>query len=137
MRPLRFPYYTMAPTVYHMLLVKISVEQWMCRPELRSENPAICGFCYHMRLKEFLTHQDKDTILQELKQFWVQGWPDKLSVDRTFQPYLAFWGELTAQDRLSTPQQQNSYSNITHRQTYCQRCTTATWKKQNEGRQKK
>ncbi|KAJ8367397.1 hypothetical protein AAFF_G00320240 [Aldrovandia affinis] len=41
-------------------------------------------------LREIQTHQDNDDILQQLKQYCVEGWPDKFSIGRVFQPYLPF-----------------------------------------------
>ena len=32
------------------------------------------------RLRKIQTHQDDDTILQQLKKFCVEGWPDKFSI---------------------------------------------------------
>lgn len=52
------------------------------------------------RLKEIQTHQDNDTILKQLKRFCVEGWPDKFSTGRVFQPYLPFSHELTVQNGL-------------------------------------
>ncbi|XP_061132648.1 uncharacterized protein K02A2.6-like [Syngnathus typhle] len=52
------------------------------------------------RLKEIQSHQDKDDILRQLKQFCVSGWPDKFSIEKTFMPYFPFAGELTVQNGL-------------------------------------
>ncbi|KAJ8414469.1 hypothetical protein AAFF_G00053390 [Aldrovandia affinis] len=42
------------------------------------------------RLREIQTHQDNDDILRQLKQYCVEGWPDRFSIGRVFQPYLPF-----------------------------------------------
>ncbi|KAJ8405712.1 hypothetical protein AAFF_G00316920 [Aldrovandia affinis] len=42
------------------------------------------------RLREIQTHQDNDDILWQLKQYCVEGWPDKFSIGRVFQPHLPF-----------------------------------------------
>ncbi|XP_036001498.1 uncharacterized protein K02A2.6-like [Fundulus heteroclitus] len=52
------------------------------------------------RLKEIQMHQDKDEVLQQLKQFCISGWPNKFDIEKTFQPYLPFAGELTVQNGL-------------------------------------
>lgn len=52
------------------------------------------------RLREIQRHQDNDEILIQLKKFCIEGWPDKFSIERAFQPYLAFAGELTIQNGL-------------------------------------
>ncbi len=52
------------------------------------------------RLREIQRHQDDDPTLQHLKKFCVEGWPDKFSINKVFQPYLPFSGVLTIQDGL-------------------------------------
>uniref|UniRef100_A0A3B5QZY7 Gypsy retrotransposon integrase-like protein 1 n=1 Tax=Xiphophorus maculatus TaxID=8083 RepID=A0A3B5QZY7_XIPMA len=52
------------------------------------------------RLREIQRHQDSDSILKRLKKFCVEGWPDKFSIEKGFQPYLPFSGELTVQNGL-------------------------------------
>ncbi|KAL3978677.1 hypothetical protein ACER0C_019739 [Sarotherodon galilaeus] len=52
------------------------------------------------RLREIQTHQDNDSILSQLKKFCVEGWPDKYSIERVFQPYLPFSGDLTVHNGL-------------------------------------
>ncbi|KAL4007109.1 Rho guanine nucleotide exchange factor 40 [Sarotherodon galilaeus] len=52
------------------------------------------------RLREIQTHQDNDSILNQLKKFCVEGWPDKYSIERVFQPYLPFSGDLTVHNGL-------------------------------------
>ncbi|KAJ8406924.1 hypothetical protein AAFF_G00292000 [Aldrovandia affinis] len=52
------------------------------------------------RLREIQTHQDNDDILRKLKQYCVEGWPDKFSIGRVFQPYLPFSDELRVQNGL-------------------------------------
>ncbi|XP_025999271.1 uncharacterized protein K02A2.6-like [Astatotilapia calliptera] len=52
------------------------------------------------RLREIQTHQDNDSILSQLKKFCVEGWPDKYSIGRVFQPYLPFSGDLTVHNGL-------------------------------------
>uniref|UniRef100_A0A3Q2ZKC0 Gypsy retrotransposon integrase-like protein 1 n=2 Tax=Kryptolebias marmoratus TaxID=37003 RepID=A0A3Q2ZKC0_KRYMA len=52
------------------------------------------------RLREIQRHQDDDNILKQLKTFCVEGWPDKHSTEKRFQPYLPFSGELTVQNGL-------------------------------------
>ncbi|KAJ8403171.1 hypothetical protein AAFF_G00353880 [Aldrovandia affinis] len=46
------------------------------------------------RLREIQTHQVNDDILRQVKQYCVEGWPDKFSIGRVFQPYLPFSAEL-------------------------------------------
>jgi len=41
-----------------------------------------------------------DSILQKLKKYCVEGWPDKFSIDKAFQPNLSFSGELSVQNGL-------------------------------------
>lgn len=36
------------------------------------------------RLGEIQTHQDNDDILRQLKQYCVEGWPDKFAIGREF-----------------------------------------------------
>ncbi len=52
------------------------------------------------RLRKIQRHQDDDPTLQHLKKFCVEGWPDKFSINKVFQPYLPFSGVLTIQDGL-------------------------------------
>uniref|UniRef100_A0A669BXN3 Gypsy retrotransposon integrase-like protein 1 n=1 Tax=Oreochromis niloticus TaxID=8128 RepID=A0A669BXN3_ORENI len=52
------------------------------------------------RLREIQTHQDSDSILNQLKKFCVEGWPDKYSIERVFRPYLPFSGDLTVHNGL-------------------------------------
>lgn len=52
------------------------------------------------RLREIQKHQGNDTIFQQLSKFCTEGWPDKFSIDRAFQPYLWFSGDLTVQKGL-------------------------------------
>ncbi len=52
------------------------------------------------RLREIQRHQDDDPTLQHLKKFCVEGWPDKFSINKVFQPYLPFSVVLTIQDGL-------------------------------------
>lgn len=47
------------------------------------------------RPKEIQKHQDNNPVLQQLKKLCVEGWPDRFSIKRMFQPYLPFSGELT------------------------------------------
>ncbi|XP_056626429.1 GTPase IMAP family member 7-like [Triplophysa dalaica] len=42
------------------------------------------------RLRDIQRHQDDDPRLKRLKKFCVEGWPDKFSINRVFQPYLQF-----------------------------------------------
>ncbi|KAK7889208.1 hypothetical protein WMY93_024768 [Mugilogobius chulae] len=42
------------------------------------------------RLKEVQKHQDKDEILLQLKQFCLNGWPNKFEIEKGLQPYLPF-----------------------------------------------
>lgn len=52
------------------------------------------------RLKEIQMHQDRDATVNQLKMFCTEGWPDKFSIERQYQPYLSFAGELTVQNGL-------------------------------------
>lgn len=52
------------------------------------------------RLREIQTQQDHDSILQQLKNFCAEGWPDKFFIERVFQPYLQLSGGLTVHNGL-------------------------------------
>lgn len=68
--------------------------------DLYADSIVACIPATEKRLKEIQTHQDKDVILQQIKDYCSSGWPDKFSIDRAFQPYVPFMGELTVQNGL-------------------------------------
>ncbi|KAI4896885.1 hypothetical protein NFI96_031596, partial [Prochilodus magdalenae] len=74
---------------------QLEVETNLCVESVMSSLPAS-----DERLEEIRRHQQKDDVLVQLKIFCTDGWPDKFSLDRAFQPYLQFAGELTVQHDL-------------------------------------
>lgn len=62
------------------------------------------------RLMHIQIQQDSDNILIQLKRFCNEGWLDKFSIEKAFQPYLTFAGELTTQNGLG---QQNCNPPVT------------------------
>nr|XP_055074185.1 uncharacterized protein K02A2.6-like [Misgurnus anguillicaudatus] len=52
------------------------------------------------RLREIQKHQDDDSTLLQLKKYCVSGWPSKFSIEKVFQPYLSFAGDLSVQNGL-------------------------------------
>lgn len=42
------------------------------------------------RLMEIQKHQETDPILQQLRKYCAEGWPDQFSIDQAFLPYWSF-----------------------------------------------
>ena len=52
------------------------------------------------RLQEIKEHQDRDEVIQEVKKYCHEGWPDRCRIDGRLRQYAPFEGELTVEKGL-------------------------------------
>ena len=52
------------------------------------------------RLQEIKVHQDRDKVLQEVKKYCHEGWPDRFRIEGRICQYAPFAGELTVEKGL-------------------------------------
>ena len=55
---------------------------------------------FHSRLDHVKYHYDSDPICSSILKYCRKGWPEKLALNETLQPYWAFRGEFTVQEGL-------------------------------------
>lgn len=53
-----------------------------------------------VQMVQIQEHHDNDFILQHLKKYCVEGWPNKFSIDKALKPNLSFSGELSVPNEL-------------------------------------